>query len=97
LILPDVPAEEPVDLSRHFERHRKTFFVFLIAMLASSIVKEAVLEHRLTSPLNLSFHALLALIAAGGILFRNSKAQLVIAVLATLGFLTYVALLFARL
>jgi len=97
LILPDVPAEEPVDLSRHFERHRKAFFIFLIAMLASSIVKEAVLEHRLTSPLNLSFHALLALIAVGGILFRNSKTQLVIAVLATLGFLTYVALLFARL
>ena len=97
LILPDVPAEQPVDLSRHFERHRKAFFIFLLAMLASSIVKEAVLEHRLPSPLNLSFHVLLALIAVGGILFRNSKAQLVIAVLATLGFLTYVALLFARL
>ena len=97
LILPDVPAEEPVDLARHFERHRKAFFIFLLAMLASSIVKEAVLEHRLPSPLNLSFHVLLALIAVAGILFRNSKAQLVIAVLATLGFLTYVALLFARL
>ena len=97
LILPDVPAEEPVDLSRHFERHRKAFFIFLIAMLASSIVKDIVLEHRLTSPLNLAFHALLALMAVGGILLRDSKAQLVIAVLATLGFLTYVAVLFARL
>ena len=37
----------------HFERHRKAFFIFLLAMLASSILKEAVLEHRLPSPLNL--------------------------------------------
>src|SRR5690242_19948942 len=56
LVLPDVPAEQPVDLARHFERHRKAFFAFLIAMLASSIAKEAVLEHRLPSPLNLTFH-----------------------------------------
>jgi predicted transporter len=97
LVLPDVPSEEPVDLTRHFERHRKAFFVFLIAMLASSVGKEAVLEHRLTSPLNLGFHALLALIAVGGIVFRDRKAQLAIALVATAGFLAYVMLLFARL
>lgn len=97
LVLPDVPAEEPVDLTRHFERHRKSFFIFLIAMLGSSIMKEAVLEHRLTSPLNLAFHALLALIAVCGILFRDRKAQLAIALIATAGFLAYVTLLFARL
>jgi len=97
LVLPDVPAEEPVDLTRHFERHRKAFFVFLIAMLLSSIVKEAVLEHRLTSPVNLGFHILLALIAVGGIIARAKKAQLALAVSATAGFLAYVTLLFARL
>ena len=97
LVLPDVPAEEPVDLTLHFSRHRKPFFVFLIAMLASSIAKEAVLEHRLTSPLNLTFHALLALIAAGGIVLSNRKAQLALALCASVGFLAYVALLFARL
>jgi hypothetical protein len=97
LVLPDVPSEEPVDLTRHFERHRKAFFIFLIAMLASSVGKEAVLEHRLTSPLNLAFHALLALIAVGGIVLRDRKAQLAIALVATAGFLAYVMLLFARL
>jgi hypothetical protein len=97
LILPDVPAEQPVDLTRHFDRHRKAFFAFLIAMLASSIAKEAVLEHRLTSPLNLAFHILLAATAVGGILFRNSKIQLGLALFAVAGFLSYITLLFARL
>jgi len=69
---------------------------FLIAMLLSSIVKEAVLEHRLTSPVNLGFHILLALIAVGGIIARARKAQLALAVSATAGFLAYVTLLFAR-
>jgi hypothetical protein len=97
LVLPDVPAEESVDLTRHFERHRKAFFIFLIAMLASSIVKEAVLEHRLTSPLNLAFHLLLVAIAVAGIVFASKKLQLALALLGTAGFLAYVTLLFARL
>jgi len=97
LVLPDVPAEQPVDLARHFERHRKAFFAFLIAMLASSVAKEAVLEHRLTAPLNLSFHLLLVAIGVVGIIVRSSRAQLWLALIAAAGFFTYVALLFARL
>lgn len=97
LVLPDVPAEQPVDLTRHFARHRKAFFAFLIAMLASSILKEAVLEHRLTSPLNLLFHLVLATIAVIGILARGRRVQLTLALLAVAGFLLYVGMLFARL
>jgi hypothetical protein len=97
LVLPDVPAEQPVDLARHFERHRKAFFAFLIAMLASSVAKEAVLEHRLTAPLNLSFHLLLVAIGVVGIIVRSSRTQLWLALIAAAGFFTYVALLFARL
>lgn len=97
LVLPDVPAGEPVDLALHFDRHRKAFFVFLIAMLASSIGKEAVLEHRLTSPVNLAFHLILAAIAIAGIVLSGRKAQLALALVAVAGFLSYVALLFARL
>jgi len=97
LVLPDVPAGEPVDLARHFDRHRKSFFAFLIAMLASSIGKEAVLEHRLTAPINLAFHLLLAAIAVAGTIFSAKKIQLALALFAVAGFLAYVALLFAHL
>jgi hypothetical protein len=97
LVLPDVPAEQPVDLAGHFERHRAAFFTFLIAMLASSILKEAVLEHRLPQPLNLTFHLLLVAIAVAGFVFNAKKAQLALALLGTAGFLAYVALLFMQL
>lgn len=97
LILPDVPAEQPVDLERHFGRHRKSFFVFLVAMLASSLAKELVLEHRLTSQVNLAFHGVFAAAAIAGILFSSRKVQLALALFGVAGFLTYIALLFARL
>ncbi len=97
LVLPDVPAEQPVDLSRHFARHRTAFFSFLIAMLASSLLKEAVLEHRLTSTLNLLFHLVLATIASIGIVAHGRRVQLTLALLAVAGFLVYVGVLFAKL
>ena len=97
LVLPDVPANGHVDVEHHFERHRRPFFIFLIAMLVSSIAKEAILEHRLTSPLNLAFHVLLAAIAVAGIVLVGKKAQLALALFATIGTLAYVTLLFARL
>lgn len=97
LVLPDVPDEDRVDLAGHFDRHRRAFFAFLIAMLASSILKEAVLEHRLPSPLNLTFHLVLAAIGGAGIIFRGKRVQLGLSVLAAAGSLAYISLLFARL
>jgi hypothetical protein len=97
IVLPDVPAEQPIDLERHFERHRKAFFGFLIAMLASSIGKEIVLEHRLTSLLNLAFHAVFAGAAAAGMIVNGRKVQLALALFGVAGFLAYIAILFASL
>ena len=97
LVLPDVPAEQPIDLEGHFKRHRAAFFAFLIAMLGSSILKEAVLEHRLPSPLNLTFHLVFAGVAIAGIVFKSKTIQLFLALIGTAGFFAYVALLFTRL
>lgn len=97
IVLPDVPAEHPVNLTEHFERHRKAFFGFLIAMLASSLAKEAVLEHRFTSRVNLAFHGVFAIAAVAGFVFSGRRAQLALALFGVAGFLAYIALLFARL
>lgn len=97
LVLPDIGPEASVDLADHFERNRKPFFGFLIAMLAASVLKEGVLEHRLPLPLNLTFHVVLAAAALAGIIFAGRKAQLALAIFGVAVFLTYVALLFARL
>jgi hypothetical protein len=97
IVLPDVPAEQPVDLAHHFARHRKAFFIFLVAMLTSSLTKELVLEHRLASPINLVFHVVFVAAAVAGILFSGRKVQLALALFGVAGFLAYIALLFARL
>jgi hypothetical protein len=97
VILPDVPAEQHVDLAGHFDRHRKAFFAFLIAMLVTSVAKDAVLDHRLPAVLNLEFHGVLAATAVAGMLARSNKAQLLLALLSLVAVLTYIALLFASL
>ena len=97
IVLPDVPADHPVNLTEHFERHRRTFFAFLVAMLASSIAKELVLEHRLTSGVNVAFHAVFIAAAVAGMAFSGRKVQLGLALFGVAGFLAYIAVLFAHL
>jgi hypothetical protein len=97
LVLPDVAPGDTIHLGDHFERHRKAFFGFLLAMLAASIGKEVVLSDRLPMPINLAFHIGFGLEAVAGIVLSGRRAQLVLAVIASAGFLSYVALLFGRL
>jgi len=66
-------------------------------MLASSLAKEAVLEHRFTSRVNLAFHAVFAIAAVAGFVFSGRRAQLALALFGVASFLAYIALLFARL
>ena len=97
LVFPDVGSRGTVDLVEHFERHRRAFFGFLIAMLATSIAKDFVLDHRLPSPMNLGFHIFLVGIGLAGIFGRSARLQLGLALSAVAGFLLYVTFLFARL
>ena len=97
LTLPDVPAGEGVDLREHYYREARPFFILMIAMLASSIVKELLLEGRLPEPENLAFHGLAALLALVGTVVRRPRFHelLAPAMLALIG--VYIALLFSRL
>jgi hypothetical protein len=97
VILPEIPDEGRVDLGAHFADHRRVFFGFLIAMLATSVTKDVVLDGRLPHPLNLFFHVLLALTALIGIVAASRKIQLTLPIVATLWAGVYIALLFARL
>ena len=97
VVLPDVAPSDKVDLVEHSNKHRRTFFGFLIAMLVVSVAKDVVLNHRLPRPVNLLFHLLLIGIAILGILVQSSRVQLLLALAAVAGFLAYVGLLFAHL
>ena len=97
VIFPDVASHEPLDLADHFEKHRRAFFGFLIAMLVTSLTKTFVLDHALPSPIDVAFHVLLAFIAIAGIAWKGARVQLALAIGAAGGLLAYVAILFARL
>lgn len=97
VIFPDVASGETLDLAEHFEQHRRTFFGFLVAMLAASISKSLVLAHSLPSASDVVFHLLLALIAVAGISWKGARVQLALAIVAASGLLAYIAILFAHL
>lgn len=96
VVFPDVPESGGVDLEQHWERHRGAFFAFLLAMLAASLSKSVALDGRLPSATDVSFHVLLAVVAAVGIVVRNARIQLILACLTVAVFVAYIALLFAR-
>jgi len=96
LVLPDVGSGATVDLGDHFDRQRTPFFGFLIAMLAVSMLKDVVLDHKLPSPLNLTFHLVFVTVALIGMIFGGRKPQLAIALFGIAIFIAYVALLFAH-
>lgn len=96
LVLPDVPESGDVDLGDHWERHRGAFFAFLLAMLASSILKSVALDDRLPAPADVLFHIVLAAIAGIGIIVRSARVQFALASVTAAVIAAYVALLFAR-
>ncbi|MEO7276583.1 MAG: hypothetical protein ABIW33_01005 [Sphingomicrobium sp.] len=96
IILPDL-AGERIDLAAHFEDHRRAFFGFMLAMLVTSIVKDALLNGSLPGSLNLLFHGLLMVTAIIGMGSSSRRVHYALAVCAAGGFAAYVALLFAKL
>lgn len=97
LVLPDMPADQPLDLKAHYFRERIAFFGVAAAIICWSILRELILEGRLPEPVNLAFHLLflvLSLIAA----WRTNETlhRLLTGGMAIL-FTVYTAALFARL
>lgn len=97
VIFPDVAPSGTVDLVNHFDRHRRAFFGFLIAMLIASVSKDLVFDHHLPAPTNLAFHMVGIATSIIGILSKNARVQLALALVAVAGFLAYIAVLFAQL
>ena len=59
VVLPDLPAGEPVDLREHYHRERRWFFGLFLATLAASLMRDLVLSGHLPGLGNLSFHLIL--------------------------------------
>ena len=97
IVLPDIPADEPIDLRDHYYREAPAFFGISIAVILWSLFREYMLEGRLPEPLNLLFHGIFLGLAVIAATTRRARLHEVFALLMAVLFAAFVALLFARL
>lgn len=97
LVLPDIPADEPVDLRAHYYRERRPFYLTFLLLLAVSVSKDFVLEGHLPAPANLAFHGIFAALSLSAALVRRPRFHEIATPLGALVMAAYIALLFARL
>ncbi len=97
VVLPDVPAGEPLDLHDHYWRERPALFALFMAAILCSLAREWQLTGELPGPENLLFHGLFLAAGSVGLLSRNRRVHEAGALLMAGLLVTYIVLLFARL
>lgn len=97
LVLPATGEDGDVDLRAHYFDHRRWFFGALLAMLATSLLKDRVLNGVFPGGANLGFHLALIAALAVAILTRSSLYHRLLAPAVALIIAAYIALLFDRL
>jgi len=97
LVLPDVPAAEPLNLKTHYWREVTPFFTAGSLAISWSIAREWILDGDLPDPPNLAFHLLFLAMGITAMTVRKEWLHKVFAGAMTLLFTSYIVLLFARL
>ena len=97
LVLPDIPADQPIDLKQHYFREQRIFFAVGAGTVAWSVVREVALEGRLPEAANLAFHALFIAMALTAMLSKREGLHKLFAASSAVIFVIYIGLLFARL
>src|SRR3954468_13431631 len=73
LVLPEHADEAEVDLAEYYRRQHRWFFGFFLATLVISVAKDKVLSGTWPTPLNLGFHAALAVMCVSAIIVRGRR------------------------
>ena len=97
LVLPDMPAGEPIDLEAHYWREARPFFGLLMAILVVSVAKDLLIDRHLPTAGNLTFHAAFAGLSTAGMASRRPAMNHALALVAAAMMLVYIGALFARL
>ena len=97
LVLPDVPADKPIDLRDHYFREAPVFFGFGVAAILWSMIRELLLDGKMIDGGNLAFHlGFLTLSIIAAITRRDWVHKLFAAVMIAM-FVLYIAALFMKL
>lgn len=97
LVLPDTPAEGTIDLRAHYDAHIVAFYGILLAMLATSLLKDVLLQGRRVDPADVAAHGVFIALAIAAIRYRGARAQLGLSIAAAIFIAAYIAILFGRL
>jgi hypothetical protein len=97
LVLPDIFGDAAVNLREHYYDHRRWFFSLLALLIATSIVKELVIQHTLQEPRDLAFHAVFAALGVSGVIVGSPRYHELLAGLGLVSIVAYIAFLFQHL
>ena len=97
IVLPDIPADEPIDLRDHYFREARAFFGLGAATIVWSLFREYMLGGALPETVNLAFHGIFLAMSVTAAFVHNRRVHEAFALAMALLFAAYIALLFARL
>jgi hypothetical protein len=96
LVFPDFFGEAIVDLKESFYTHRRWFFSLGVAVIVASVCKSLVLDGKLPSPMNLTFHVIFGVALLIGASTPRERYHKMLIVFAIAAFVLYIVLLYAR-
>jgi len=96
LVFPDFFGDEVVDLRENFYAHRGWFFSFAVGIIAISVAKSLVLDHRLMPVPDLAFHVIFGATLFVGALTRQEVYHKSLVIFTSALFVLYILTLYAR-
>lgn len=97
LVFPDVSVEGEVDLRTHYFEHHRWFFVLAMLLMVASLLKNAVLYGNLPKFSDTTYQVLFFVTCGIAAWTRREWYHKLQAVMAAVGFTTYIGLLFTHL
>ena len=96
LVFPDFFGEAIVDLRQNFYAHCGWFFSLAVAIIAVSVAKDLVLDHRLMPTSDLIFHAIFGVALFIGALTRSELYHKTLVLFCSGLFIFYIVMLYTR-
>jgi hypothetical protein len=97
IVLPDIPADDPIDLRDHYYREARAFFGIAAALILWSLFRDYMLTGALPEPAKLAFYTIFLLLALAAIVWKHRRLHEAFAVVMAILFSIFIGLLFARL
>jgi hypothetical protein len=97
IALPDIPADEPIDLRDHYYRESRAFFGIATALILWSLFRDYMLTAALPPPTKLGFYGLFLLLAIAAMIWQHRRLHELFSAIMAVLFSIFIGLLFARL